>query len=75
MKTVAGGEKRKTLGGKNSGRRIKRLPASAQCKDGNKHTSNSQASGSGERARPPDTILPKAVVVRDSIVNQAKGRK
>jgi len=75
LKTAAGGEKRKTPRGENSRPRIKHLPASAQYKDIKKHTSSSQASGDGDRARPPDTILPTAAVVTGQHRQQSERRK
>jgi len=74
LKTVAGEEKRKTPGGKNSGLHTKRLPASAQHRDIKKHTSSSQASGDGDRARPSGTILLTAAAVNQQL-HQQEGRK
>jgi hypothetical protein len=57
LKTVAKGEKRKTLRGQNSGMQTKCVPASAQHRDIKKHTSSSQASEDGNHMQPPDTSL------------------
>jgi len=72
LKTAAGGEKRKTPRGENSGLRIKPVPASAQHKDIKKHTSNSQALGDGDSAQSPDTILPTVAVVTGQHHQQSK---